>query len=210
MLSELTVGRFLEETASRSPAPGGGSVSALAGALGCALAEMVACLTSGEKYIDVAEEMARTGAKARECRMKLLECMQRDTDSFNGCMKAFSMPKSTDAERKVRSEAIQAALKTAAAVPLETAATASEVLDMARTVLEHGNSSAASDAIVCALLARDAVFGALLNVRINLGSIKDPGYLADMAAKVDELRRLTAEKAARVLRCSELSADMAD
>lgn len=204
-LKNLSVEEFASVTASDAPAPGGGSVSALAGALGAALAEMVANLTIGkEKYADAEAEMKELSAKAAEVRNELIEGIQKDTESFNQYMAALKLPKGIEEEKTVRREAMQNGLKAAAKVPLEVAETAAKIFPIAEAVVKRGNSNAVTDGLVAAMMARTAVIGALFNVKINLGSIKDEAFVAELAAKVAELERQAVESEQAILKASEL------
>ena len=166
----LSVEEFTALTASDAPAPGGGSVSALVATLGAALAEMVANLTIGkEKYADVDAEMRTLAQQAADLRKKLIDAIQKDTESFNGYMAALKMPKETDEQKAIRREAMQQGLKEAALVPLEVAKTTVKIFSVAQAVVQKGNPNAVTDGLVAALLARSAPLGALLNVKINLG-----------------------------------------
>ncbi|MBE6887295.1 MAG: cyclodeaminase/cyclohydrolase family protein [Ruminococcaceae bacterium] len=202
----LSVEEFTSLTASDAPAPGGGSVSALAASLGAALAEMVANLTIGkEKYADVDAEMRCLAQQAAALRGELIDAIQKDTESFNGYMAALKMPKETDEQKAVRREAMQKGLKEAALVPLEVAKTTVKIFPIAQAVVQKGNSNAVTDGLVAAMLARSATLGALLNVKINLGSIKDETFVADCSAQVKQLEQqaITLEK--QVLDCCELT-----
>lgn len=203
-LTELSVEQFLAETASSSPAPGGGSVSALAGALAAALAGMVANLTQGEKFADREKRMQTAAAEAQELCKELKESVQKDTESFDGYMAALRLPKDTQEQKESRRQAMQEALKQAAQVPLETAERAARVFPLARLALEEGNPNAESDALVSAMLARTAVLGALFNVSINLGGIKDESFCQKMRKRVQELRRYAEEQEKELLSLSPL------
>ena len=188
MLVKMTLSEFLAETASNSPAPGGGSVSALVGALGAALTAMVGSLTT-EKDAD-AESLAKVAAiKAEAVRLmnSLEAAVDRDTEVFNGVMAAFKLPKATDEEKAARTAAIQAALKGAADEPFSAAALCLDVMKQANAMLKLGNKNAASDAVVSGLLAHAALYGSLCNVKINLNSIKDADYVAKMKERVSAL-----------------------
>lgn len=186
-LTDLSVKEFLEETASSSPAPGGGSVSALAGALSAALAAMVARLTEGEKYAAVRGEMRRIAAEAEKLKGALSECVQKDTDGFSEYMAALKLPKDTEKNIALRRAAMQNGLKKAALVPLETAHTAAEIFPLAAAAAKQGNPNALSDALVAALLAKAAVCGALLNVRVNLAAVEDGAFTEKIAAQIEDL-----------------------
>ncbi len=191
-LKDLTVEKFAEITASDAPAPGGGSVSAMAASIGAALAEMVANLTIGKvKYAEVEEEMKALSAEAAVLRKELILAIQKDTESFNLYMDALSMPKDTDEQKAARKEAMQNGLKEAAKVPLSVAGTAIKIFPIAEAVVARGNSNAVTDGLVGTMMTRTGILGALLNVKINLGSIKDEAFVSDMAEKVKELEEQT-------------------
>jgi len=185
MLINLNVKEFVRETASNSPVPGGGSVAALAGALGVALATMVANLTVGkEKYAGVEAEMQEVIKKGDAIREQLVVLVDKDATSFDGVMKAFKLPKETDEDKAARSTKIQNEYKYAASVPMETAELALEIMDLAELVVEKGNPNAVTDGAVAAMMSRTAVLSALLNVKINIGSIKDELFVKEMKEKI--------------------------
>jgi len=188
VLADLKVKQFLEETASNSPVPGGGSVAALSGALAAGLAEMVAGLTVGRKGFEAVEpKMKSIREKARAFRTKLVEDIQSDSDAYNQVMAAYKLPKQTEAEKMERSEAIQAGLRQAAQVPLEVARHSLQILGLAETVITQGNPNAVTDGAVGAMLARTAGLAALYNVKINLSSIKDKEFVEETAQEVNHL-----------------------
>jgi glutamate formiminotransferase / formiminotetrahydrofolate cyclodeaminase len=165
---------FLAAVASDAPTPGGGSVAALTGALGAALAAMVANLTVGrEKYASVDHEMRAAREQASGLQRQLTELMSTDSAAFDEVMAAYKMPRATAAEADARREAIQAALRRAIEVPLETMRRSVEALRVSRTVAELGNANAVSDAGVSSYLAHAAVQGASLNVEINVMGLRD-------------------------------------
>ncbi|WP_434131759.1 cyclodeaminase/cyclohydrolase family protein [Sporomusa sphaeroides] len=179
---------FLEELGSNSPAPGGGSISALAGALGGALTAMVCRLTvDNSKYAEVQSEIQAILAEADRLSAKLTNCVDADTEAFNQVMAAYKLPKATDAEKAARSEAIQKAMQHAADLPLGVAECCLRVLAMSGRVLKIGNANAASDAAVAGLMAHAGLHGALYNVKINLGSIKDEKFVANTQTKVSAI-----------------------
>ncbi|MBS4026071.1 MAG: cyclodeaminase/cyclohydrolase family protein [Clostridia bacterium] len=187
MLVAKTVTGLIDELASSSPAPGGGSVAALSGALGAALGVMVCNLTIGKaKYEAVWAELEPVKKEAEQLQQRLLELIDIDTDSFNKVMAAFKLPKETNEEKKVRSEAIQSATIGAAEVPLEVALLCLKALRFTPMLAEKGNENAISDIGVAAQQAEAGIQGAALNVKINLGSIKDESYRQQAAAKVAE------------------------
>ncbi|MCM0758752.1 MULTISPECIES: cyclodeaminase/cyclohydrolase family protein [Sporomusa] len=188
MLIQMKITDFLEELGSNSPAPGGGSISALAGALGGALTAMVCRLTvDNSKYAEVQSEIQAILAEADRLSAKLTNCVDADTEAFNQVMAAYKLPKATDAEKTARSEAIQKAMQHAADLPLGVAECCLRVLAMSGRVLKIGNANAASDAAVAGLMAHAGLHGALYNVKINLGSIKDEKFVANTQTKVSAI-----------------------
>jgi len=205
-LASSTVKGFLSELASNSPAPGGGSVAALAGALGTALSSMVCNLTIGkEKYRDVEGEIKEVLGKSEQLRKRLTELIDEDTEAFNDVMKAFKMPKETEEQIEKRKQAIQKGYKTAATVPLETAKTCEKILDVAMVIAEKGNQNSITDSAVSALMAQAGVESAILNVKINLGSIKDDKFVEKISFEVDELQRNAKDKTNEIMRIVENS-----
>lgn len=188
MLKDMTIEEFLYETASDSPAPGGGSVSALVGALGAALSSMVGELSVGkESNDDIKTEIINYMNECRSLMNGLKESIDKDTDAFNAVMAAFRMPKGTEEEKSKRSKEIQSAFKNAAEVPYNTAVLCLRVMDIATEMLKIGNKNAASDAAVSGLLGYAALNGALYNVKINLNSIKDERYVQQVKKEVENL-----------------------
>ncbi|MEP6775599.1 MAG: cyclodeaminase/cyclohydrolase family protein, partial [Chloroflexota bacterium] len=171
-LAKLTVTDFIEELASANPTPGGGSASALVGALGAALVEMACNLTVGrEKFRDVEDELKAVLARSTELRVALLAAVDEDTSAFDKVSRAYKMPKISDTDKQARTAAIQQALKDATIVPLGVAQAAMETSQLALIALEKSNPSVASDARVARALALAAREGAAANVEINLNSI---------------------------------------
>jgi formiminotetrahydrofolate cyclodeaminase len=192
MLTELTIKDFINKVISNDPVPGGGSVSALNGALAGALAAMVANLTIGrKKYAEVNDIMVELSSRFEKLSSRLIEDVDRDSDAYNRVFAAFKMPKETDEEKQARSEAIQRETKYAAQVPMEVARAVYEVLPMIDTVAQKGNSNAVTDACVSMMCARTAILGALLNVRINLTSIKDEEFVKAMGEEADTIEAHT-------------------
>ncbi|HAL56471.1 MAG TPA: methenyltetrahydrofolate cyclohydrolase [Bacteroidetes bacterium] len=174
MLATKPMNEFLDELASSSPAPGGGSVSALAGAIGAALTSMVCRLTIGKKkYADVRQEMESVLQQSEELRMELSQLIDEDSIAFNNVMAAFGLPKETEGQQEARSAAIQEATKRATLVPLDVMRLSERALGLVRIVAERGNKNSITDAGVAALMLHAACEGAALNVRINLASLKD-------------------------------------
>lgn len=188
MLAEMTLGGFVEELASSSPAPGGGSVAAVSGALGSALVSMVCRLTIGKKnYEPVQEEMQKVLNEADGLYKELVSLIDRDTDAFNGLMAAFKLPKGSEKESDQRSKSIQLAYQKAADVPLDIAKCCVRVLRLAERIKDKGNKNAVSDIGVAAEISSAGLESALMNVKINLGSIKDPAYKAECSREIQKL-----------------------
>ena len=203
-LANMKINGFLSELASSSPAPGGGSVAALSGALGAALSSMVCNLTVGkEKYIDVQDEIQDVLKKSEVLKKELTKLIDEDTNAFSDVIKAFKMPKETEEQKKKRSAAIQKGYKAAASVPLETAKTCEKILDVAQIVAEKGNQSSITDAAVSALMAKAGVESAILNVKINLGSIRDEEFVEKLSFELDELEISTSDKKNAVMKIVE-------
>lgn len=190
-LTALTVKGFADETLRESPAPGGGSVAAYMGALGAALGTMVANLSAHKPgWDDRWEEFSRWADKGVELEAELLHLVDEDTEAFNRIMAAFGMPKNTDEDKRLRSEAIQKATLFAAQVPLETMKASFKAFEICKAMAETGNPNSVSDAGVGALAARAAVLGAGLNVKINASSLKNK---AQAEALINEANNLMAE-----------------
>lgn len=186
MLIDMTVKDFLAELKSASPAPGGGSAAALAGAVGAALTLMVGNLTvDNAKYQSVQDEVKALLPELEEQLARLQRYVDEDTAVFNQVMAAYRLPKATEEEIAARSRAIQQALEQAASLPMTVAGCCQEVLVMARRMLAIGNANAASDAAVAGRMAHAAMWAAIYNVRINLGSIKDQEFTARMRQRID-------------------------
>jgi glutamate formiminotransferase/formiminotetrahydrofolate cyclodeaminase len=188
MLRARSLTGFMNETASESPAPGGGSVSAYVGALGAALGGMVANLSAHKRGWDNRwEEFSGWADQAKSYQLKLLRLVDEDTEAFRRIMDAYGLPKSTDEEKAARVEAIQKATIHAIETPLAVMEAAYESLVVIEGMAEHGNPNSVSDAGVGALCARTAVHGAYLNVLINLKELKDESLLAGYKHRAEEL-----------------------
>lgn len=186
MLAELSIQALLEKTASAEPVPGGGSMSALSGAIAASLTEMVANLTIGRKaYEAVSEEMQSLAAEAAAARKKMTAAIDRDADAYRQVLAAFKLPKETDGEKKARTAAIQDALKSAALAPLNAAEDALSIMELAGRALAKGNKNAYSDAAVAVMHARTAALGAVYNVKINLADIKDASFVSETGRAAD-------------------------
>jgi len=191
---------YLDDTASKKPAPGGGSVSACVGALGAALVDMVCNLTRGrEKFAAVEDEIVTLAGAAQAARGRLQQLLQEDTTAYNGVIDAYGMPKDTAEEQAARRDAVQDGLKVAADVPLEICRVAVEVCRLSKVAAGIGNPQAVTDAGIGAVLGEAAVVGAALNVKINLGSITDAAYVAQTAAIIEEILAEAAALRAEVL-----------
>jgi glutamate formiminotransferase / formiminotetrahydrofolate cyclodeaminase len=193
-----SVSGFLSSVAGPTPAPGGGSVAAHAGALAASLVQMVAGLTAGKKkYASVDAEMREAGVSASGLANRLAGLVARDADAYTAVSDAYQLPQGSDAERVARATAIRAALLGAAEVPLETARAAVEVAELAHAVAQRGNQNAITDAGVAALLADAACRGAAYNVRVNVAALEsrtDGEQLAKTAEElVERCRKLTAD-----------------
>ena len=189
-LTDLTVKGFADETARESPAPGGGSVSAYMGAMGAALGTMVANLSSHKPGWDERwEEFSQWAEKGMAIEQELLRLVNEDTAAFNKIMAAFGMPKATEEDKRLRSQAIQEATRFAAEVPLQTMKASMKVFALCRAMAEQGNPNSVSDAGVGALAARAAVMGAGLNVKINATSLKDKALAERLAQEAETLVR---------------------
>ena len=160
----------------------------MVGALGAALMEMVANLTIGkEKYAGVQAEMQALAAEGAALHEELLAGIKKDSESFNGYMRALKLSKETEEEKKIRTAALQQGLKEATEAPLAIAESAAKIFPMAEAVVKRGNKGAVSDGLIAAMLARTAVVGALFNVKINLASIKDESYVSELEKRVEKL-----------------------
>lgn len=195
MLINLTVKEFLNKVAGSDPVPGGGSVAALNGAIASALTAMVANLTIGKKNYEAHQDlMTHIAEVATQQVGQFAIDVDRDSEAYNQVFGCFKMPKETDEEKVARSAAIQEATKYAAMVPMQVARNAYGLMDIISDVAHLGNQNAVTDACVAMMSARSAVLGALMNVRINLGSIKDAQFVQDLKAEADELERKACEK----------------
>jgi len=189
LLTDQKISDFLQQTASGTPVPGGGSVSALSGALAAGLTEMVANLTVGKKnYAAVESEMKQISETAGNLRKKLMAEVDNDANAYKGVLAAFKLPNTTEEEKEQRTRAIQEAMQKAARVPLGVAFDVLQVMDLAERVIRSGNRNAVSDGAVGAMMARTAAMGALYNVKINLVSIKDKAFVEEMMREVNKLQ----------------------
>ncbi len=183
-LINMNLATFADETASESPAPGGGSISAYVGSLGVSLATMVANLSSHKKGWDNRwQEFSIWAEKGQSLKDQLINLVDADTKAFNEIMSAFNLPKSTDEEKKKRTHCIQEATKYAIEVPFKVMQLSFESMDLIKTMAIEGNPNSVSDAGVGALCARSAVIGAFMNVRINASGLDDKKFVDEIISK---------------------------
>ncbi len=183
-LIRMTLADFADETASESPAPGGGSIAAYIGSLGVSLATMVANLSSHKKGWDERwEEFSNWADKGEQYKNELLNFVDADTRAFNQILQAFGLPKFSDDEKLLRKKAIQDATKNAIEVPFKVMQLAYSSMEVIKAMAEIGNPNSVSDAGVGALCARSAVMGAFMNVRINTADYDDKAFVADVIAR---------------------------
>jgi len=188
LITNRSVTELLDDLASAEPAPGGGSGSALTGAMAAALVAMVCRLTLGRaSFAAVASRMRQTLSEAETLRGRLTAAVDDDAGAYRSVMSAYRSPRGTAAEREARAGAIQAALKEATLVPLQAAGDCVRLLDLARFVSLHGNPNAASDADVARLLAEAGARGAIRNVKINLPGIIDSEFVEKSKARLELL-----------------------
>jgi glutamate formiminotransferase/formiminotetrahydrofolate cyclodeaminase len=203
-LVSMNLRQFADETASESPAPGGGSIAAYLGALGISLGTMVANLSSHKKGWDerwaAFSDYAETGQKIKD---ELLKLVDEDTHAFNKIMDAFGLPKSSDTEKAVRKAAIQSATKNAIEVPLKVMQLSLQSFEVIKAMAEIGNPNSVSDAGVGALCARSAVYGAWLNVKINASGYEDKAYVQQVLAQGETMLNEAIVKEKDVLKLVE-------
>lgn len=200
MLVDLTLKDFLNKVAGSDPVPGGGSIAALNGAIAAALAVMVSRLTIGKKGYEASEEVMN---HMQELTLQLLDefiaFIDKDSEAYHAVFACFKMPKNTDEEKTIRSSAIQTATVEAALIPMEVARKAVGMMTVIADVVRLGNRNAVTDACVSMMAARSAALGALLNVRINLGSLKDKDFAQKMQNEADALEQLAYQREKEVL-----------
>ena len=203
-LIRMTCKDFAVETASESPAPGGGSISAYMGALGAALGTMVANLSSHKRGWDERwKEFSDWAEKGQALMNELLALVDEDTAAFNKIMDVFSMPKGTEEEKAARAAAMEAATLYATEVPLRTLKTSFKVFEVAEAMASMGNPNSVSDAGVAAIAARGAVFGARLNVHINAEGLKDRAKAEQLMKEADEVMACAVVEEKKVLEIVE-------
>ena len=192
---DLSIKDFLNKTASNTPVPGGGSISALNGAIATALAEMLANLTIGKKnYADVEDNMKITVHDMCIQRTLFFEDIDRDAEAYKLVFDAFKLPKETEEQKLTRATQIQQATKQAALIPMEIAQRAFDLMDTISFTTRNGNKNAVTDGCISMMICRTAVLGALLNVRINLGSINDTEFVIELDLKCSKMEVETIQK----------------
>ncbi len=199
-LIDMNLQQFANETASESPAPGGGSISAYAGALGVSLATMVANLSSHKKgWDDKWEEFSNWAEKGQKIKDELLYLVDEDTNAFNKIMEAFGLPKATDEEKALRKKAIDAATKYAIEIPFKVMQKSYEAMAIVKAMAENGNPNSVSDAGVGALCIRTAVYGAYLNVQINSAGLDDKEFTDTIFSKAQDIFNNTIKEEAEII-----------
>ena len=200
MLSQKNLTAFLDELASNTPAPGGGSVASLAGALGSALTTMVCNLTIGKKkYALVEAEMKSIIPRSEELRKHFTRLIDEDTEAFNKVMEAYGLPKETEDQKALRNAAIQEATKEATLVPLEVMKHSIDAMALVQIVAEKGNMNSISDAGVSTLMLRAACEGAALNVNINLNGIADTEFVGWKREEVNSILKTSRMKSEEIM-----------
>jgi glutamate formiminotransferase/formiminotetrahydrofolate cyclodeaminase len=201
-LINLNLKSFMDETASESPAPGGGSISSYMGALGVALGTMVANLSSHKRgWDDKWEFFSDWAEKGKEIQNHLLDLVDEDTEAFNKILEAFGLPKKSDEEKSARSVAVQEATKNAIMVPFRVMETAFSGFELIRQMVEKGNPNSITDAGVGALALRSCIKGAFLNVRINASGLTDKSFASEIVSKASiiELKAVEEEQSIMML-----------
>lgn len=196
-LTDLTVAELLAAFQSSNPTPGGGSASALAGAVGASLLTMVAGLPKPRAETEEdRERLAEAGRLCATLSTELTALVDRDSEAYEAVMAAYRLPKGSDAEKAARSQAIQEGLRQATATPLDVMRACAAAIEQAVVVARHGNASASSDVQVAVELLRAGVVGARANVDINLGSVKDAAFVQRVRQEVEDLDRGSRHEAA--------------
>jgi glutamate formiminotransferase/formiminotetrahydrofolate cyclodeaminase len=203
-LADMDLRAFMDETASESPAPGGGSVSSYMGALGTALGTMVANLSSHKKgWDDRWKEFSDWAEKGKAIQNKLISLVDEDTDAFNRLMEAYRLPKNTGEEKKVRTEAVSTATKNAIMVPFRVMETAFSAFPLISEMVEKGNPSSVTDAGVGALALRSCIRGAFLNVKINAAGLDDKAFVKEIIEKGSEIEAKAVSEEDEILKIVE-------
>jgi len=203
-LVDMSLTEFTDETASESPAPGGGSVSAYMGAMGVALGTMVANLSSHKRgWDDRWEEFSNWAEKGMQYQNELVRLVDEDTNAFNKIMDAFGLPKKTEKEKELRKQAIEEATKNAILIPFRVMEVSYKALELIKAMAEIGNPNSVSDAGVGALAIRSCVKGAFLNVKINSGDLEDIAFVQTVTKDALEIERKTEELEKEILKIVE-------
>lgn len=199
-LVSMNLTDFADETASESPAPGGGSISAYVGALGASLAAMVANLSSHKKGWDERwKEFSGWAERGQHYKNELVRLVDQDTIAFNKIMEAFGLPKATDEEKIVRTQAIQEATKVAIEVPFKVMKAAYQSMEAIKAMAQTGNPNSVTDAGVAALCARTAVLGAFMNVRVNAPGYNDKAYIQEILKEGEALQQMAMDTEAEIM-----------
>lgn len=199
-LVEMKLSDFIDEVSRESPAPGGGSIAALAGSLGAALSSMVSNLSSNNRGSEEVDKILnKTAEESQEIKQNLLKAIDEDTNAFNEFMEAKRLPNKTDKEKQVRNDAMLQGLKNAVFVPYKTAEQSFKAIEIAETVAKYGNPNSITDVGVGAQMAYSGVLGGIYNVLINLKDIKDIDFCADMRSKCEQLKMDANKKLNEVL-----------
>ena len=199
--AEDSIRKYLDDAAAKLPAPGGGSVAALCGALSGALTSMVGALTHGKKgYEQAFDEVEAMGVEGQRLKDEFMVDVDRDTEAFNGVMAAMRLPKRTDEDKAARRAAMETANKEATLVPLGVLKRTVRAAEIARKIVEKGNVNSVSDGGVAALAARTAAEGAYLNVMINLPGIEDESFRTGTAQEAEKVRSQVVEHTEETVR----------
>ncbi len=186
MIEDKTIRQFLDDLASKSATPGGGSAAAIMGAMGAALVSMVCNLTIGKKNYEAVEPaMKELLAQAENLRLQLMDMVRADVEVFDKVMSAYALPNETDEQKAARSQQIQLALKEATDVPIECAKACAEVIRLSKIVAEKGNRNVVSDAGVAVVAGYAALKSAALNVYVNAGAIKDETFVSSRMTELN-------------------------
>jgi glutamate formiminotransferase/formiminotetrahydrofolate cyclodeaminase len=200
-LVDMNLKAFMNETASDSPAPGGGSISSYIGALGVALGTMVANLSSHKRgWDDRWEEFSKWAEKGKAIQNRLLNLVDEDTDAYNKILEASGLPKRTDEEKAIRINAIQEATKHATLIPFTVMGTAFEGFELLREMVEKGNPNSVTDAAVGVLALRSCIRGAFLNVKINASGLSDKSFVNEILLKASTIESKTIEAEISILK----------
>ncbi len=200
-LVKMNLREFCNETLSDSPAPGGGSVAALMGALGASLSGMVANLSAGKRgWDDKLEYFSDWAVKAQKLKDELLALVDEDTSAFNKVMDAFGLPKGSENEKKARAAAIESATKYAAEIPLKVMETSAKSYELLAEMAEKGNPASVSDVGVGLWATRACIEGAALNVRINLDQLKDEKVKSSLQDKLGKAYINSAEQFVTIIK----------